>query len=98
MVNFTASKFELELISQIAKRAVSMAKEAGINYAQMDALMDIEACHSNGNPLDLNALLSANPFDFAHDVFGIRRHIDRSTGKLTDCFSPRFTFRHKGGA
>jgi len=29
-------------------------------------------------------------FNFAHDVFGIRRNIDRSTGKITGTFWPRY--------
>lgn len=42
--------------------------------------------------LDLEGLLKAKPFDFAHDICGIIRHMDRSSypGKLTDCFVPRF--------
>jgi hypothetical protein len=90
-MKFSASKFELQVISQIAKRAVNMSNEVGLKYDQMSAMMDIEAVHSNDTALDLNALLNADNFNFAHDVFGIYRHIDRTTGKLQDCFSPRFT-------
>ena len=44
----------------------------------------------NGNPdLDLSALLKFEWPDFLHDVAGIYRHLDRTTGKLTDCFVPR---------
>ena len=32
--------------------------------------------------------------NFAHDVFGIRRHMNRKTAKLEDHFVPRF-FRPK---
>jgi hypothetical protein len=86
---FTASKFEQELIVRIAKRAVVLAKSYNVDYPQVTAVMDIEATHCNGSPLDLNALLDAPLGDFSHDVFGIRRHLDRETGKLGDCFSPR---------
>lgn len=85
------SKEEVITINKIAHRAVALAKQHGIRYELMDADMDITACHVNGNPLKLDALLNADEFNFAHDVFGIRRHIDRTTGELQDCFSPRFS-------
>lgn len=81
---------EARVIHKIAARAVNMAIGAGFDYPMMDADMDITACHCNGMPLKLEALLSADEFNFAHDVFGIRRHIDRETGKIGGCFVPRF--------
>jgi len=57
----------------------------------MDADMDVTACHANGNKLDLAGLLAADDFNFSHDVFGIYRHIDRDTGKLGNCFRPRYS-------
>lgn len=86
---FTASRFEMEIMRKIVKRAQAMAVAMDCEYLTMDALMDIEATHCSGNPLDLDKLLHADEFNFAHDVFGIRRHIDRRTGKLMNCFSPR---------
>jgi len=86
---FTASKFETKLIVKIAQRAGGMAKKLGFGYAYQTALMDIEACHCNGCPLDLQKLLDAPDSDFGHDVFGIRRFLDRRTGKLGSCFLPR---------
>ncbi len=87
------SKAEAITISKIAHRAVAMAASAGIRYELMDANMDVTACHVNGNPLRLDDLLAADEANFNHDVFGIRRHIDRETGKLNDCFSPRYSVR-----
>lgn len=55
--------------------------------------MDITAVHANGNQLDLTALLAADDSNFAHDVFGIRRHLNRDTGELEDFFTPRFSAR-----
>lgn len=87
---FTASKFETEIISRIANRAVAMAKSFGAkNYTKMRSMMDLEACHCNGCPLDLERLEKFPDFDFSHDVFGIAQHIDVSTGELKDCFVPR---------
>ena len=86
---FTATVEEHRQIGKIAAAAVTAAKEAGIEYPFQDAVMDITACHANGCPLDLGKLLTAPASDFGHDVFGIRRFIDRSTGQLTQCFLPR---------
>jgi hypothetical protein len=93
MINWHVSKNEHELIEEIARRAVSMAAKAGIIYPARDAIMDLTAAHANAFPLDLADLLKANDFNFAHDVFGIRRHLDRNTGKLLDCFVPRYARR-----
>lgn len=60
---------------------------------QSTAVMDIDACHSNGCSLQLDKLLNADDANFAHDVFGIRRFIDRTTGKLDGCFLPRSAAR-----
>lgn len=81
---------EARTIAAIAKRAVHMAAKVGFDYGFMDADMDITACHMNGAPLRLNELLAADDLNFSHDVFGIRRHLNRETGKLEDCFSPRY--------
>lgn len=90
MVKFRATKNEYKIISMIVKRAVAMARDIGDTYTPMDAHMDITACHSNGCALNLLELAKADDFNFAHDVFGIRRHINRTTGKLKDCFLPRY--------
>jgi len=51
--------------------------------------MDISATHCNGNPLDLESLLSVPYEDFAHDILGIQSNINRRTGELENLFSPR---------
>ena len=53
--------------------------------------MDFTAVHANGNPLRLADLLAADDFNFAHDAFGIARHLNRTNGQLENCFLPRFT-------
>ena len=78
------TKEDTALIGKIAKRAV---KELGVS--QGDVCMDLLACHTHGNPLDLAALMAAECSDFAHDICGINRHLNRDTGELKDCFSPR---------
>lgn len=88
-IKFSTSRYEISKIVAIAQRAHAKAKAAGIDYNYTAILMDLEACHCNGCPLDLDGLLKANDLDFAHDVYGIRRFIDRDTGKLRGIFQPR---------
>lgn len=88
-INWDCSRTDAAKIDKIAKRAVAMAQERQIDYDKMTARMDVMACHLNGNPLDLDKLLGADDFNFSHDVFGIARHINRSTGKLENFFVPR---------
>lgn len=83
------TKAEYEVIGKIAKRAADMAKEFGVDYRQMDAFMDVAYCHEHC-PLKLAELADADDGNFGHDVFGIRRHFNRTTLKLEDCFLPRF--------
>jgi len=90
MINWKTTKRENELIVKIAKRANTMAKEIDVKYSIMDINMDITATHLNGCSLKLKELLEADNFNFAHDIFGIYRHINRVTGKLGNCFLPRY--------
>lgn len=92
-VNFEVTEKEEELITKIAGRASRMFKSFDIQYPLLDIMMDITATHANGNKLKLKALLEANDFNFSHDVGGIRSHLDRETGKLMDCFIPRYSRR-----
>jgi hypothetical protein len=70
---------------QIAERAIADRKAHGMKVsrgAQVDIEMDLEATHANGCPLRLADLLAADDFNFWHDVSGIARHLDRTTGEL----------------
>lgn len=92
-ISFEVSRADAATIQKICDRAIAAAKEQGVKLDRMDVVMDITACHANGSPLDLDRLLAADDFNFGHDVFGIRRHLDRTTGKLTNHFRPRFSVR-----
>ncbi|HDZ40046.1 MAG TPA: hypothetical protein ENH62_17540 [Marinobacter sp.] len=85
-ISFETSSEDAALIEQIAARALE--DQVG-DTPTLDFMMDITAAHLNGCPLDLVGLLEAPDFDFAHDVFGIQSHLNRSTGKLERCFLPR---------
>lgn len=92
-VNFDASRSEVDLMVKIAERFERLVP-AHARQKRLDLLMDLEACHCNGAPLDLVALHeAASDGDLVHDVAGISRHIDRDTGKLGGCFLPRYAAR-----
>ena len=86
-VRFDTTREDFAIIEKIAVRAKNLAYG---KYELRDAEMDISACHRNGNPLRLADLLAGDDFNFIHDVFGIRRNLDRNTGKLLHHFCPRF--------
>lgn len=87
-INWECSDDDRNLIIQIQKRGVTEFEDTD---DMVDILMDITACHCNGTELDLNKFLNADTFNFAHDYFGIRKHISRKTGKLGNNFLPRCT-------
>ena len=89
IVRFNGTEEEHRLIIKIATRYVGIMR--GRLTGIQDVIMDLMATHCNGNPLDLHGLLDANDMDLTHDVGGIRRYLDRRTGKLVDCFVPRYT-------
>lgn len=86
---FKTSIEDRQLIDKITDRAVAMAKAERVSYDKLTANMDVTACHCNGCPLDLPKLLAAPDSDFGHDIFGIRRHINRTSGELGGMFLPR---------
>jgi hypothetical protein len=90
-LNLTVSRYEDSLINSIAKRAQTLGDMGLLPVAsvlQWD--MDITACHANGCQLKLAELRDASDEEFVHDVNGIRRAINRNTGKLEGIFHPRF--------
>ncbi len=91
MIKFDVTPEQKVLIDKIALRAESeVFQPYQIEQTQPDTIMDLSATVAQGCRLDLAGLLAASAFDFAHDLCGIRRHINRSTGFLENCFLPRF--------
>lgn len=95
-INFHVRRDEMEIIDRIANRALNIAIGLRIPHKKQDFAMDITCVHANGNPLRLHALLDADEFNFVHDVFGIRKHLNRETGELEGFFTPRFSARVSG--
>ncbi|MDL2289772.1 hypothetical protein LJB95_00010 [Paludibacteraceae bacterium OttesenSCG-928-F17] len=85
-INWNLNENDMNLVDKISRRAV---EQLGAN--KMDTMMDITAAHLNDCELDLEKLLKFDDFNFAHDIHGIRGHIDTNTGKLTRGFLPRCT-------
>lgn len=94
-ISFDVSSADDAVIRKISRRARALEiKHGGPGRSLMDWQMDIIATHANGNPLRLTDLLEADDFNFAHDVFGICRHLDRNdssltAGQLNNHFRPR---------
>jgi hypothetical protein len=85
LLNWHVSADDFDLIANIARRAASE-----LRIEQRAIFMDLTAVHANGTPLDLARLAQADAGNFAHDIIGIARHLDRTTGQLRDCFVPRY--------
>ncbi|WP_309628187.1 hypothetical protein [Brevundimonas sp.] len=88
-VSFDVSDEDAGLISTIVDRAEELCLAQGETLDRLSTTMDLTACHANGCPLDLTKLAKADNFNLTHDVFGIARHLDRTTGRLRDFFDPR---------
>lgn len=86
-IKFDMTDDEARLIQKIVTRALNNSYITGGEIIALE--MDLAACNANGTPLDFEKLLAFDAFNFAHDIGGIRRHLDRDTGKLKDCFTPR---------
>ncbi len=80
------TKAEIELATDIAKRAVKLLGKGEVHIFAMD----IQACHTHGCCLKLVDLLKADDGNFLHDVVGINQHLDHNTGELKNCFLPRY--------
>lgn len=82
-------KFGADLRAQLLiKRIVERAKRKGLVKNIQASIMDIEATHMNGCPLDLQRFVDAPEASFERDFKGIARNLDRTTGKLQGGFKP----------
>lgn len=85
--NFTPA--EESHVAKIVRRGVELYAAAGIKRTPLDIRMDLSAVHVH-TPLRLGELAEADDANFGHDIGGIGKYLDRSTGELTDCFVPRY--------
>ena len=88
-VNFSVSPEEKVLIDKIIERVGQIWPTAD----RTSTAMDLVATHNHICKLRLEDLLNASDFNFAHDVAGIGRHLDRRRLVLMRGFWPRFAVR-----
>jgi len=89
---------ELQTIHDIAERAVAlyqrldMLDDSDARFALTGIASEIMTVHTEIIPLRLEELAGADDSNFAHDIGGIHRHLDKESDKprLTDGFCPRF--------
>ena len=90
-VQFDVSRDDGKVIADIAHRAYGLSIKHKLQDTSLYGWqMDITATHRNGCQLRLRELLAADDFNFTHDVFGIRRYLNRETGELGGHFVPRY--------
>lgn len=85
------SRYESALIGRVIDRVMDLCEDHNypLRSTQRTQLeMDLCAAHLD-TQLELHRMLECSSTDLLHDVFGIQRHLDRETGKLTSCFLPR---------
>lgn len=105
ILNWNLDLTDQGYMNRVVERAAEVLREAGVTFDQYptgEMRMDLTACHNHGCRLDLPAMLASPKADLLHDVLGIRKHINRRTGKLDDCgniiFEPRCAWANHTGA
>jgi hypothetical protein len=88
-LNLGTTANEMRTIHKIAKRAVMEQDKELTDLDILSTSMDIELAH-NDQPLKLNDLLNAPESEFWHDILGIIGNLNRKTGKMENCFTPRY--------
>lgn len=81
---------------RIARRFFARNAFAGLPpCSELDVEMVLAAANGmNGNPeLNLDSLLNAKLEDMNHDIFGLLDNLNRTTGKIENCFVPRHAKR-----
>ena len=80
------NKDRMDTIVKITERADKMGL---LVFDRLSLIMDLE-CTDNEFNLRLDELLTTDDYNFAHDICGIQRHIDRKAKTMGDFFVPRF--------
>lgn len=89
-ISFDTTRKETNTIRMICDRAQELADELALPFDMMMTMMDLSALQAGICKLRLDELLHAERMDFIHDVWGIRRHLNRDTGALENHFLPRY--------
>ncbi len=89
---FKATAADYEVLSKIFAIVDPFCQDNNIRYPKLEHDMDLLAAREDIPSLDLQRLLDSaatSKADFFHDVLGIRRFINRTTGKVEGAFMPR---------
>lgn len=89
-ISFNITAEENILINAIVNRAIDHPSFKSNSDTQLGLNMDISAVHCNGCRLRLKDFLEGDDFDFFHDIYGIQKNLNRTTGRLESIFYPRF--------
>jgi hypothetical protein len=81
-LNLKLSPNEHSLCTLIAQRGAEFMRLYDVHEDVITAAIDIAAVHLNDRPLLLLDFLQADVTSFAADYSRIRRHINRTTGRL----------------
>lgn len=81
---------EFLTIIKIVARAEKMEIDIGSHVTK---ILDMENARKQFH-LRLDDMLAADDLDFAHDFTGIQASINRITGRIENCFVPRFAGMH----
>lgn len=85
-----------EQLLSVLSKAMDVLTRYGIIRPEPDnvfdvvwIMMDLDACNSNGCPLDFDRLAKFSDEEFADDILGIVQNMDRTTGQLMNLYRPR---------
>lgn len=92
-LNWNLRREDAQPIELCVNRAMKLSREHNLQLNRMTLEMDLVSLHLNGTPINFRDMAVGTHSDFLHDILGIRRHLDRSTAQLRDCFVPRFAVR-----
>ena len=81
---------DIKIFRAIAERATRLYALHGVTVKPEFIMVELRVVHDEIVPLRLDELLTADDFNFAHDVIGIHANLDIGTGRLKNCFRPRY--------
>jgi hypothetical protein len=80
----------VETFAAIAERYENLDIPDFTPEARLTTIMDLQVVGVEHPEANFEILLNFPVGDFCHDIFGIKRHINRQTAIIEDCFVPRF--------
>jgi hypothetical protein len=77
-------------IDEVVDRATTLFAKMDPPLDRLCLTMDLMVVHAVIFPLDLEGMVTGDETNFAHDIGGISRYLDRTNGRLMDSFEPHF--------